>query len=1064
MTTDASSPTPGARRRPSTGAPSRYRALDFVMIRTPILPVSRYPAPDTPAPDTPGPEPATARVRADDLARCAVTVSSLPLAAALRRPPTTERDRRRLEASLLRYLVRLSTRPTPFGLNAGAALGRWGPDTDVRLADDRSPEVHARLDMHALLHFVTALESTPPIRRATRVITNPAVLHRAGRVTLSGVEAPRTATGGENVTLRATGAVLRALALARTPISHADLAVELLRTVPGATPDKVDELLHRLWRHAFLLTDLHPPLTHLDPCGHVLDHLGRIPAAAAAHADLAALLAAIQDWQKQPPDAGADTFPELADHACRVTGLDTDTPLQVDTALPLAVGTVSHRVADAAVQAADLLLRLTPFPDGPPHITAYRRAFEARYGTDRDVPLLELLDPVTGLGTPSPTATIASLDTDRSDTLLRLATEALHDHLTAVDLDPDTLDRLTLRNVAPTRLPLSLDLYAMVAAPSAAAVDAGDFRLVVGANIGAGAAGRNLGRFAGMLPGAVPALAEVAAAEGALDPGRVLAELVYLPEKTRSANVVVRPTVRDHEIGIRTSAEDGPARSIPLVELAVRITDGRLTLVWDEGASGGGPGAKGTGEHGTRAVSRTAPRTVREVTVCSGHMLNHSRAPAVCRFLADLSHDGTAQLTGFDWGPARHFPYLPRVTRGRIVLRPAQWRVDHRLAQRLTGSPDGFPAAFDAWRRHWRVPRHTYLTSSDDAADHRLLLDTTGPSHTEEIRRALTRLPPGGAVILQEALPGLDDAWATGPDGPRVVELVVSMTRRTAAPPAPPPRARSAPVARADRLRPPGSDWTYLKLYGDRQEEDALLAGAVRDLVADLAPHSDRRFFLRYADPEPHLRLRLRGDPALLVPALADRAAALLAAGHLTRFGFDVYDREVERYGGLTAMDATEELYTADSQAVLDLLALRRTGTLALDDTALALLSIDDLLAGVGLDEQARLHLYRRRAHHAHLAGAEFRARKAEFCTLLSTPPPPPVADVLAERRRLLTPVAARLTDLHRRALLGRPLLDLCDSYVHLHCNRLLGPSPAAEHAAVELLHRTRQTLALRAG
>ncbi|MFE4625770.1 hypothetical protein [Streptomyces mirabilis] len=33
-----------------------------------------------------------------------------------------------------------------------------------------------------------------------------------------------------------------------------------------------------------------------------------------------------------------------------------------------------------------------------------------------------------------------------------------------------------------------------------------------------------------------------------------------------------------------------------------------------------------------------------------------------------------------------------------------------------------------------------------------------------------------------------------------------------------------------------------------------------------------------------------------------------------------------------------------------------------------------------------------------------------------------------------------------------------------LHCNRLLGPSHPAERAAVELFHRTRQSLTLRAG
>jgi hypothetical protein len=61
---------------------------------------------------------------------------------------------------------------------------------------------------------------------------------------------------------------------------------------------------------------------------------------------------------------------------------------------------VSKLVADEAVHAAELLLRLTPFPEGLPSIAAYRQAFEGRYGADRDVPLLELLDPAAGLGLP----------------------------------------------------------------------------------------------------------------------------------------------------------------------------------------------------------------------------------------------------------------------------------------------------------------------------------------------------------------------------------------------------------------------------------------------------------------------------------------------------------------------------------------------------------------------------------------------------------------------------------------------------------------------------------------
>ncbi|MGR4878070.1 lantibiotic dehydratase [Streptomyces sp. LARHCF249] len=1030
MSADASRG-PGTRRRAAPRASALYRCLDHFVIRTPILPVTDYPA----AEDLRR-APATARVRDSEHARRAVVVSSLPLAGALLGPARTERDRRRLESSILRYLIRLSTRPTPFGLNAGVALGRWGPVTDVRLAD-QPPDVHARVDMHALMHFVTALESRTDIRGATTVIANPAVLHRAGRITLSGVEAVLGANGGENVTLRATGAVTRALALARTPMAYADLAADLLEAVPGATPDKVHDLLYRLWRHAFLLTDLRPPLTHLDPAGHVLDHLSRIPAAVTAAADLGELLAAIQDWERQPPGTGAAAFPALADHARRVTGFETATPLQVDTVLPLAACEVSREVADEAVRAAELLLRLTPFPFGLPQITAYRLAFEVRYGTDRDVSVLELLDPATGLGSPSLLPPVIPAKAARTDTLLRLATGALHDHLTSIDLDQETIDRLALWEAAPERLPASLDLYAMVSAPSPAAIDAGDFHLVVGPNVGAGAAGRNLGRFAGMLTGAVPALGDIAEAEQAVEPGCILAELVYLPEKTRSANVVVRPAIRDHEVGIRTSAEDGPARYIPLDQLAVRVTNGRFALIWDDG----------TGE-------------LRKVSVCSGHMLNNSRAPAVCRFLAEVSRDGTAQIVGFDWGPARDFPYLPRVTSGPVVLRLAQWRIDHATAQEMAGQPDLFPAGFDAWRRQWRVPRYTYLTSSDTAADHRLLIDATAHSHTNEIRRALNRLRPGGSVVLQEAVPGLDDAWVSGPNGRHTVELVVSMSRNAPAPLSVPPSKAGARVARADRLRPPGSDWTFVKLYGDRQEEESLLVGGIRDLMRSLDRQADRRVFLRYSDPDPHLRLRLRGNPAMLIPALSDWAGALLADGHLSRFTFDVYDREVERYGGPAGMDVTEQLYSADSAAVLDLLSLDHAGESQLDRTGLALLTIDDLLTGLGLSEDERLRFYHRETPERRLAGAEYRTRKAEFCDLLRGPPPRPIGDILTQRRPHLADVADRLAGLNRRRQLGKTLPELCQSYVHLHCNRLLGTDRASENTALELLYRTRHSLA----
>ncbi len=80
----------------------------------------------------------------------------------------------------------------------------------------------------------------------------------------------------------------------------------------------------------------------------------------------------------------------------------------------------------------------------------------------------------------------------------------------------------------------------------------------------------------------------------------------------------------------------------------------------------------------------------------------------------------------------------------------------------------------------------------------------------------------------------------------------------------------------------------------------------------------------------------------------------------MSRFTVDVYEREIERYGGAAAMALAESLYTADSRAVLELLRLDQLGLTRYDRTELAVASIDDLLAGLSLDEADRLRCYRR--------------------------------------------------------------------------------------------------------
>ena len=278
-------------------------------------------------------------------------------------------------------------------------------------------------------------------------------------------------------------------------------------------------------------------------------------------------------------------------------------------------GGLGNVLALEAARAAELLLRLSPSPRGLSSLASYRQSFIGRYGPNREVPLLDLLDPHRGLGAPpmhghDSTGPEHAKAAERAQTLLQLATSSLHDRKRAVILTKNAWRGWKLWRPNSETAPLSMDINILVAAASAAAIDKGDFMVVVGPNLGAMAAGRNLGRFADLLGAdGQRALAETAAAERAHGEDNLWAEVVYLPSNFHSANVVIRPPVHSHEVPLGTTAGVSPDEVIPLNELVVGIEKNRFYVRW--------------------------PAADKRMRFSSGHMLNLHTAPPVGRFLVN---------------------------------------------------------------------------------------------------------------------------------------------------------------------------------------------------------------------------------------------------------------------------------------------------------------------------------------------------------------------------------------------------------------------------------------------
>ncbi|MBC3840966.1 hypothetical protein GXW82_13885 [Streptacidiphilus sp. 4-A2] len=465
------------------------------------------------------------------------------------------------------------------------------------------------------------------------------------------------------------------------PLAWTQLRQRVTTAHGQLTADEVDWLLTELVKHQILLTDLMPPPDTEDPIGHILARIGEhqeLPQAG----ELRAVRYELARYEAAPPGAGQALWRQATERMRALYPADrlvhVDLALDVDARLP-------QTVRQEAERAAEALWAVSAGRPGPAHLRQYHQDFLERYGTGRAVPVLELLDPQTGLGAPAGYALPGStrrLRTGepadpRDPVLLALAQQAAaagggHELV----LDAGLLDRLTGTGTPPP----SLDLLAQLHADSAESLAAGEFTLVV---TGTGrVAGAAAGCYATLLRGPEGSgPADAAAAAPCADPQALRAQLSFRTLKAHTADTVRVPRLLHHTISLAQFADRGAPGVLGLADLAVVAEHDRLAVV-------------------SRRLGREIVPTLPSMVATDAH------APDAARLLDEITRSGDSAWPRWRWGAAESLPYLPRVRYGRSILSLARWQPDD---PRLRGAPDAEDAdrwleRFGAWRTRWDVP------------------------------------------------------------------------------------------------------------------------------------------------------------------------------------------------------------------------------------------------------------------------------------------------------------------------------------------------------------------------
>jgi len=980
------------------------------------------------------------------------------------------------ERALVRYFARMTGRTTPFGLFAGCSVGTV-PDEfaasdacDLVLQSRDNYKVSSRLDYEYLCALSSSLECLPQV--AAELHYWPASsLHKTGEF-------------WHYVEPRFVGAHRSDHLVRLENDKYLDAIIERARR-GAALQQLLDALLHltdcsviskeqamsyvqELANARVLVSSISPLVTGKLALDDLIDQLGSlrsgIPISKRLQKTRISLAALDRGGLGVPRADYEEIAVSLGDLPAKI---NLSSLFQIDLIKPFERGVLCRPVIDELVRGVDFLCGVGAFPPGEPDkVRVFREDFSSRYGTSW-VPLLEALDEEIGIGfgrlannfeaallaglpLASRQSRIAEPMSDFHSALLRKVVDCCTREAKELTLE---VSDFTVSNAVERLLPTSFSIAATIAAESMVAVREGNFRLCLHSQIGP-SGGILLGRFCHADPQLTGHVRNHFRQEEENDPDAVYAEIVYLPEG-RGGNIVCRPILRGYEIACLGRSGAPADKQLPLSDLLVTVAGNRILL------------------HSQRLGKRVIAR------LAAAHGFNGPSCPAAYQFLGYLQYEPGTNPPMFDWGPLEDLPFLPRVSVGRVILARARWRISPEETRELTksGRCECF-FAVQRLREHRNIPRWVLFIEKGNT----LVVDLDNPLSVDAFIHVSKR---SSKITLLELYPTPDELCVVGPEGRYQHELIVPFVRRVpkspsmaAVPPEPTPRGRvNLSLIAGSKLRtfPPGSQWLYLKIYGGAATLDEILATVLPSLV-DTALSRDliySWFFIRYSQPHRHLRVRFHGEPnkltQTLLPLIYDATNALFAKRKLWKVELDTYEREIERYGGVEGTLNSEQIFSADSEAVLTILHALTIDVGSDLRLRIAIAGVDRLFSDCGFDLSERQAAVQRSCEFMEREfrldaavrkrlSQRFRVERASLENLLDESntglPSSTSMNVIRQafevRSNRVTLIVQKLRFLDQTGQLSRSIFDMALSYAHMHVNRLMRSTPRAHEL---LLH-----------
>jgi lantibiotic biosynthesis protein len=946
--------------------------------------------------------------------------------------------------SLIRYFIRMTTRTTPFGLCAAVTTSEFKDESNFDISAPISHRKYARPDMEWIFKVVKLVESNIYSLEVLKLRTNEAILEKGSRVKLNfksnyGLKEDMTT---EVSSIRLTQAV-RVLLDYTNEFQPCEAILEKLsKEFPSTSRDTLKKFIFELLQQEYLVSDLRPPLRDFDPFTYLINKLSNDEGFKVLHARLVLIRDEIKKYNSLKIGEGESQYFYIVRLMKEIA--DSKNTLQVDLELNDKNISLQESLKDDVKTAANVISKLSPTIRSP--LEDYKHAFIERYGLNQDIPILRLVDPDQGLGFPNYKNDHVEPNPQLDMLLHQWFFECINNNEQEIVLTDEMLNKVT-KDDNKTRKSSTLDLYLNLHSKSTESISKGNYELIVGASAGTNGAGKTFGRFHHMGNGDFEKNnKDIKQYEQNIYPNSILADLSYLPLRSRYSNITISNSNRNFEIPLGTNSSKDENHTIHLEDLLIGCTF-----------------------EGFYIKSR---RLKKEVIVVSDHLLNHKFAPNIGRLLIEISNERLGVWTYFQWHNLNFSPFLPRLRYKNIILCRAQWNItkdNPELSRDLTN--EEWKTKFQCWRDKYNVPQYVFLNSGDN----RLLFNLSEPLHLEQLRRDYEKLDDRGVIGLTEAKE-YNDLITPGPvvnskSQSYTAELVFSLIDNAAKPDYGNVNKHFLNSYNSlsnleNRLYLPGSEWLYLKIYGVSDRQDEFISTHLNSVVSKALESgwATRYFFMRYKDPNPHIRLRFNGLSSKLMTegmsCIYEWARNLQREGAIHHFQIDTYDPEIERYGGVHLLNKAEDIFWRDSELVQYWLSQNKEKPFHLSNETFSVISIIDYLEQFKLSKTEQLNWFEERFNYKEFS-KEFRQQKNELIKYFNIYSKEKAragtdffSNLFSVRKQSIGNFLIKMSEVKEYDLTNTPD-EIISSFIHLHLNRLIGINRNKEKELMSLAYNT---------